>query len=54
MDKFVTHSLEHVGRGESFGFSTLQLTNIIIVFLPPNVTSVVQPLNQGTIASFKV
>jgi hypothetical protein len=37
-----THSLEHVGRHESFGFSTLQLSDIII-FLPPNVTSMVNP-----------
>ena len=33
MHKFVTHSLEHVGRDESFGFSTLQLNNIIIIII---------------------
>ena len=54
MDKCATHSLKHVGRGESFGSSTLQLNNIIIAFLPPYVTSVVQPLDQGIIVSFKV
>jgi hypothetical protein len=37
MDNFATHSLKHVCSGESFGFSTLQLSDIIIVFLPPNV-----------------
>ena len=31
MDNHATHSLRHVGKGESFGFSTLQLNNNIIV-----------------------
>jgi hypothetical protein len=54
MDNYATHSLKHVGKGESFSFSTLQLSNITIIFLLPNVTNVVQPLDQGIIASFKV
>ena len=40
-----THSLKHVGKGETFGSSTLQLSKIISAFLPSNVTSVVQPLD---------
>ena len=37
---------------KSFGFSTLQLSNIIITLLPPIITSVVQPLDHRIIASF--
>ena len=51
MDKFVIHSFEHVGRDESFWFSILQLSNVTIAFLPPSVTSVIRPLNQGVIVS---
>ena len=51
---FATHSLEHFAKGESYGLSTLQLSNIIIGFLPPNVMSVVQPLECGIISSFRV
>jgi hypothetical protein len=45
MDNSSTHAFKHVGKNESFGFSTLQLSNIAIAFLPPNVISVVQPFD---------
>ena len=32
----------------------LELSKITLVFFSPNVTNVVQPLDQGIIASFKV
>lgn len=50
MENYVTHFLKHVGRG---GFSTLQLSKITSAFLPPNVTSMVQPLDKR-IAPFNV
>ena len=30
------------------------LTNVNLIFLPPNTTSVLQPMNQGVIRSLKV
>ena len=54
MYNYATPSLKHIGRGASFSFSILQLSNIVISFLPPNITSTVQRLDRGIIASFKV
>jgi hypothetical protein len=40
--------------GKSHGFSTLELSNMTLVYLPPNVTSVIQPLDQGIITFLKI
>jgi hypothetical protein len=53
-DNASSHVISFAKVGKSCGFSTLELSNMTLVFLPPNVTSVVQPLDQGTIASFKI
>ena len=47
MGNFATHSLKHVGKGESFSLSTLQLTNICIAFIPPNFTKCGPTLGLG-------
>jgi hypothetical protein len=31
--------------GKSCGFLTLELSNVTLVFLPPNVSNIVQPLD---------
>ena len=53
LDNSSSHVVSFAKASKSYGFSTLELNNITLVFLPPNVTSVVQPLDQGIIASLK-
>jgi hypothetical protein len=53
LDNASSHVVNFATVGKSCGFSTLELSNMILVFLSPNVTSVLQPLDQGIIASFK-
>jgi hypothetical protein len=54
LDNASSHVVSCAKVGKSCGFSTLELSNVTLVFLPPNVTSVVQPLDQGIITSFKI
>ena len=54
LDDASLHVVSSAKVCKSRGFSTLELSNMTLVFLPPNVTSVVQPLDQGIITSFKI
>ena len=54
MDTASSHIVSSTKVGKSRGFSTLEWSNMTLVFLPPNGTSVVQPLNQGIIASLQI
>jgi hypothetical protein len=54
LDNASSHIVSFAEVSKSRGFSTLQLSNMTLVFLPPNVTSIVQALAQGIITSFKI
>jgi hypothetical protein len=48
----VDDTIPHIA-GELEGLPYIELDNVILLFLPPNTTSHVQPLDAGIIASFK-
>jgi hypothetical protein len=54
LDDASSHVVSFAKVGKCRGFLTLELSNVTLVFLPPNVTSVVQPLDSCIIASFKI
>ena len=53
LDNAPSHVVSCAKVGKSRGFSTLELSNMTLVFTPPNVTNAVQSLDQGIIASSK-
>ena len=47
LDNASSHVVSSAKVGKSHGFSTLGLSNMTLVFLPLDVASIVQPLDQG-------
>ena len=54
LDNASSHGVADVLLTKEGTFDTFRLSNLLLLFLPPNCTSVVQPLDQGIIAAFKV
>ena len=54
LDTASSHVVSFAKVGKCCGFQTLEFRNLTLLFLPSSVTSVVQPLDQGIIASFKI
>jgi hypothetical protein len=52
-DNAPTHMLADTEIDEEHGFKDINLSNLKLVFLPANTTSVAQPLHQGIIACTK-
>ena len=53
LDNASSHFVSSAKVGKLVVFQHWNMSNMTFVFLPPNVTSVIQPLDQGIIASFK-
>jgi hypothetical protein len=55
LDNASSHVVSSTKVRKAHGFPTLELSNMNLVFIPPNVTRVVlQSLDQGIITSFKI
>lgn len=53
MDNAASHKISSIPTEKLHGLDSFRLSNVLVVFLPANTTSQVQPLDAGIIAAFK-
>ena len=53
MDNAASHKVPSMPFEKVHGLDALRLSNVLVVYLPPNTISKVQPLDAGIIAAFK-
>lgn len=53
MDNAASHRIPSIPFEKVHGLNAFRLSNVLVVYLPPNTTSKVQPLDAGIIATFK-
>ena len=53
LDNASSHSAADIQLIKMGSFNAFRLSNLLLIFLPPNCTSVVLPLDMGIIVSFK-
>ena len=53
LDNASSHGVADTVLTKVGSFDAFRLSNLLLLFLPPNCTSFVQPLDQGIIAAFK-
>lgn len=54
VDNAASHAVEGAEETTMEGLKALELPNLTVLFLPANTTAIIQPLDQGIIAAFKV
>ena len=53
LDNAASHSIADMVLTKAGSFECFKMSNLLLLFMPANCTSVVQPLDQGIIAAFK-